>query len=297
MNSFVAVIEAGGTKFNCAIVNKKRKILVSQRIETTTPEKTIAQVIDFFEKQKKQYPFTQLGLATFGPIDLDEQSANFGSITQTPKPHWSNTPLVTMLESGLGCKVIFDTDVNAAALAEFYWGNAQNTRVSVYVTVGTGIGGGIIVNGEILHGLLHPEMGHMLVPMNQQNSHICPYHDDCLTAAAAGPAIEEYWHQSASEFEPSHSAWDCQVDYLAKMCHNLLVILAPQKIILGGGVMQKAFLLPRIILKTSELLNGYMQLPQNINFVDIIVTPKLGINSGLLGALALVLASNKNNCQ
>ncbi len=285
-----AVIEAGGTKFNCAIVDENRNILSEQRIPTRTPNETLANVRTFFLAQREAgFDFNSLGLACFGPLDLHTDSSTFGYITSTPKPDWSQTAIADLLAHDLNCRVEIDTDVNAAALAEYKWGAAQHSHVSVYVTIGTGVGGGVIIDGKPLHGLVHPEIGHMLISAPKGITGVCPFHGNCVEGLASGTAMGKIWQQPAETLEDEHQAWDVQAQVLAKMCHNLMVNFSPEKIVLGGGVMNKPGLLGKVIHYTHQSLNGYVSFPQNTSLKDIISLPGLGERSGLFGALALVM--------
>lgn len=295
MEQYFAVIEAGGTKFNCAVVDAKQNILAETRIPTTTPDETIGASIAFFEDQKHEgLTFEKLGLACFGPLDLHKHSTTWGNITTTPKPHWNNTPIATQLQQALNCEVSVDTDVNAAGLAEHLWGSAQNTDVSVYVTVGTGVGLGILINGKPLHGLIHPEGGHMMLGdiddgEGNKIAGVCPFHGSCVEGLASGTAMGKIWGQPAETLPDDHKAWDIQARVLGAMCHNILVSYSAEKIVLGGGVMQKPGLLENVVRYTEKSLAGYMTLPADMTLEDLIVLPGLGQRSGLLGALALVL--------
>lgn len=290
MSHYFAVIEAGGTKFNCAIVNAKREILAEHRVATTTPDETLGEVVTFFKQQQAAgFDFDRLGLACFGPVDLHYDSPEYGYITATPKPHWSNTAIVSILEHALNCCVKFDTDVNAAALAEQRWGAARGSDVCIYVTVGTGVGGGVVINGKPLHGLIHPEIGHMLILPPVGIKGVCPFHGNCVEGLASGKAMGDIWQQPAETLADDHQAWDIQAQVLALMCHNLLVSFSPQKIVLGGGVMNKPGLMDKVMHYTQKSLADYLKKPQNITFEDIICLPGLGQHSGLFGALALVV--------
>lgn len=290
MNKHFAVIEAGGTKFNCAIVDAERNILVSQRVATSNPDQTLGEVIDFFRQQQQSYNFDYLGLACFGPLDLHPDSATYGYITATPKPHWSNTAIAPLLEHALNCQVVFDTDVNAAALAEYKWGAAQGADVCIYITVGTGVGGGVVIHGKPLHGLIHPEIGHMLIPQLDGIKGVCPFHGNCVEGVASGKAMGEIWQQPAETLVDDHQAWDIQTQVLGLMCHNLMLSFSPQKIVMGGGVMSKPGLLTKVIQNTEQSLAGYLSFQHGKSLQDVICLPGLGEHSGLLGALALVLA-------
>ncbi|MBT0586975.1 ROK family protein [Alteromonas oceanisediminis] len=284
-----AVIEAGGTKFNCAVVSADRDILREQRVATTSPDETLADVIAFFQQARVSgLSFEQLGVASFGPLDLNPLSATYGNITQTPKPYWSNAALLSRLTDALNCRGAIDTDVNAAALAESRWGAGIGAEVVVYITVGTGVGGGVAINGQTVKGLIHPEIGHLPARHAVFNRGCCPFHSHCVEGFASGTAMASLWGQSAETLAPSHEAWDAQADVLAQLAHSLLLTLSPNKIIFGGGVMQVSWLLPLVITKLQHQIGEYLRLPDNTTLSDIIQAPGLGTRSGLMGALALV---------
>lgn len=290
MQEFYALIEAGGTKFNCAIADNQRNILVEKRFDTTTPADTIGAVIAFFRQQQQNgYQFSKLGLACFGPLDLNPASLSFGSITSTPKPNWSNIDIKQQLEQGLNCAVFIDTDVNAAALAEYKWGASQNTSVNIYVTVGTGVGGGVVINGQTLKGLVHPELGHMLISGLPEIKGVCPFHGNCVEGLAAGKSMETIWQQSADSMKADHPAWDIEAKVLGNFCHNLMVSFSPQSIVLGGGVMSKKGLLEKTIEYAEQSLKNYIVFPYNQGLKQIITAPGLGSRSGVFGALALII--------
>lgn len=285
-------IEAGGTKFVCAVGSGPDDIRAEIRFPTTNPDETIGQAIAFFREQQAAHgPLAALGVAAFGPVDPNPQSATFGYITTTPKPGWANTDFVGRLQAALDLPVGFDTDVNGAALGEHRWGAAQDVDTFVYLTIGTGVGGGVMVNGRILHGLIHPEMGHMLLPHDWQADPYpgrCPFHGDCLEGMAAGPAIGDRWNTPGPELGDDHPAWAFEANYLALALHNLICILSPQRIILGGGVMDQPNLLPMVRQRVQESLNGYVQSPAILEQIDsYIVPPGLGAQAGVLGAIAL----------
>ncbi|GGF86472.1 ROK family protein [Alteromonas lipolytica] len=288
-DSFYAVIEAGGTKFNCAVVTPQREIVAEIRIPTTTPADTLGKTVHFFQQQHKAgFHFARLGIASFGPLDLHQGSPTYGYITKTPKPDWSHTNLAGFLAEALDCEVVIDTDVNGAALGEYRWGAAQNADVAVYVTVGTGIGGGVVINGKPLHGLVHPEIGHMLVQPPAGVTGVCPFHTNCVEGLGSGTALGKIWSQPSHTFADDHPAWDGLAEVLGQMCHNLMVTLSAQKIILGGGVMQKEGLVAKVLATTSATLNDYIVMPEGTGLDDIICLPGLGTRSGLFGALAML---------
>ncbi len=281
--SKVGGIEAGGTKFVCA-VGSGPDDLDAVEIPTTAPGQTLARVIEFF---KTREPVERIGIGSFGPIDPLPQSATFGFITSTPKPAWRNFDLAGAVGNALPVKVAFDTDVNAAALGEYRWGAAQGLDTFLYLTVGTGVGGGGLVNGRLMHGLRHPEIGHMRVPHDQALDPFpgnCPFHGDCLEGLAAAPAIEHRWGQPAHALPANHPAWKLEAHYLALAIANLTFVVSPQRIVLGGGVMRRAELYPMIGDKVAEFLNGYAAAPG-------IVPPLLGGRAGVLGAIALACAA------
>lgn len=283
-------IEAGGTKFVCAIGTGPDDIRAETRFPTTTPDETIAEAIGFFRQAVTDEPLSAVGIASFGPIDPDPDSATWGHITSTPKLGWQQADLAGPVGRTLGLPIGFDTDVNGAALGEHRWGVARGLDTFIYLTVGTGIGGGAMVEGNLLHGLLHPEMGHMLLARRQGDDYSgrCPYHGACLEGLASGPAIEERWGAKAETLPSDHPAWDLEAHYLAFGLANLIGAISPQRIILGGGVMGLQQLFPMIRRKVREILNGYVQATAITEDNDrFIVPPGLGNRAGVLGAIAL----------
>ena len=289
MSQYFAAIEAGGTKFNCAIIGHDRVIHAQTRIPTTTPDETLSRAVEFFNQHRSSFDFSALGLASFGPLDLNPASATYGNITKTPKPHWSDSPITAYLAEALQVDVQVDTDVNAAALAEYRWGAAQRAEVCIYVTVGTGVGGGVVVHGKPVHGLVHPELGHMLVEVPDDVKGVCPFHGNCVEGVASGAAMAKIWQQPAETLTRDHRAWQVETDVLAQFCHNLMISFSPNKIIFGGGVMAQQHLLDTLVSKTEQRLADYIAFPGGISLSDIICHPGLGTHSGLFGALALVL--------
>ena len=280
-------LEAGGTKMVLSVGNEQNKLLEQAVIPTETPEKTIPAMIAWFRDRN----VVSLGIGTFGPVDLNPASAAYGWITSTPKPGWSDMPLLPPMRDALGVPAQIDTDVNAAALAEWQLGAAKGLNSCMYVTVGTGIGAGLVIEGKLVHGLVHPELGHMFLrqePNDRTPAGFCPYHRGCLEGLASGPAMEKRWGIKAQDLPPDHEAWDLEAAYLAQMCVNAVCAFSPERIILGGGVMQQKHLLPRIRRKTLELLNGYIQAKEILDNIDgYIVEPGLGTKSGAAGALLL----------
>lgn len=289
-------IEAGGTKFVCAVGSGPDEIRAEVRFPTTTPQETLQQAVEFFQAQEARLGerLTAIGIASFGPVDLIPQSPTYGFITSTPKPGWRNVDIVGYVRRALKVPVGFDTDVNGAALAEGLWGAAQGLDTFIYLTVGTGIGGGGMVGGKLIHGLLHPEMGHLRIPHDRGRDPFegrCPYHGDCLEGLASGPALEARWGVRPENLPPDHPAWDLEAEYLALALHNLVCALSPQRVILGGGVMKQAHLFPRIRARLRDLLNGYIPVPAILTeeIEAYVVPPALGDRAGVLGALALAM--------
>jgi len=291
-SSLFGGIEGGGTKFVCAVGGAQGKILSERRFPTTTPDETLSRVVDFFKEQSQSLgPLSSIGVASFGPLDPRPASATFGHILPTPKPGWTNADIVGPLRETFDVPIAFDTDVNGAALGEWRWGAAQGLDTFIYLTIGTGIGGGGLVNGKLMHGLLHPEMGHILLPRNETLDPFkgnCPFHGDCFEGLASGPAIEKRWGQKAETLPPDHPAWDLEAHYIALALHSFICTLSPQRIIIGGGVAQQPQVMPLIRQKTQASLNGYVQSPAILEHIDTyIVPPALGKQAGVLGAIAL----------
>lgn len=286
-------IEAGGTKFVCAVGTGPDDIQDEIRFPTTQPEETISQAIAFFRKHHKASGLAAIGIAAFGPVDPNPASATWGYITSTPKPGWRDTNFAGAVSQAVGVPVGFDTDVNGAALGEHRWGAAQGLDTFLYLTIGTGFGGGAMMGGKLAHGLVHPEMGHIRVPHDWDRDPFpgtCPFHGDCLEGLAAGPAIGQRWQARAETLGPDHPAWDLEADYLAYGLVNYICTLSPQRIILGGGVMDQPQLFPLVRQKTLGYLNGYVQSPTILENIDTyIVPPGLGNRSGVLGAIALAM--------
>ncbi len=280
-------LEAGGTKMVLSVGNEQNELLEQASIPTEAPGKTIPAMIAWFKERN----IAALGIGTFGPVDLNPASPTYGWITKTPKPGWRDTPLLPPMRDALGVPVRIDTDVNAAALAEWQLGAAKGLNSCLYVTVGTGIGAGIVAEGRLVHGLMHPELGHMLLRQERDDpapDGFCPYHKGCLEGLASGPAIEKRWGRKGQEIPPEHEAWLLEAAYLAQMCMNAVCAFSPEKIILGGGVMQQKHLFPLIRQKTLQLLNGYVQAGEILEHIDTyIVEPGLGTRSGATGALLL----------
>ncbi|KAF0108635.1 MAG: fructokinase [Anaerolineaceae bacterium] len=281
-------MEGGGTKFACAVGAGPDDIRSEIRFPTATPDETLARAIDFF----RQHPVAAIGLAPFGPLDLDPASPAYGSITATPKPGWAGTNILAAFRRAFDIPLAFDTDVNAAAFGEFHWPPANRGLDSlVYFTIGTGIGAGVIANGKVVHGLTHPETGHVRIPHDREKdpfAGICPFHADCFEGLASGSALAARWGRPGESLPDGHPAWELEAGYIASALVNVILTVSPQRIVLGGGVMQRRHLFPLIRAKVKELLNGYIASPVFAGTMDkYIVPPALGIRSGALGALAM----------
>lgn len=279
-------IEAGGTKFICAVGDSKGTIRDRLSIPTTTPEETMHQVFAFFDK----YQVEAIGVGSFGPVDVNIDSPTYGTITATPKLAWRGYPIVGELKKRFSVPIGFNTDVNAAALAEATLGAAKGLDSCLYITVGTGIGAGAVVHGELLQGLSHPEMGHILVRRHEEDFYEgkCPYHQDCLEGLAAGPAIEARWGQKAVDLQSREEVWEMEGFYIAQALMHYILILSPKRIILGGGVMKQTQVFPIIYNYLKKLLNHYVLLPELDETIDsYIVSPGLGDNAGVVGSLLL----------
>lgn len=285
-------IEGGGTKFVCAVGTGPDDIRAETRFPTTTPEETMARAVDFFKQQEADLGrLSAIGFACFGPLDPNPDSPTFGHILPTPKPNWTNADVVSPLRSALNIPVAFDTDVNGAALGEGRWGAGQGLKNFIYLTVGTGIGGGAYVEGKLLHGLIHPEMGH--IPLRHDKAKDpyegnCPFHGDCFEGLASGVAVEKRWQKSGHDLPADHPAWDLEAEYIAQALASYSFTLSPQRIIIGGGVGSLEHLLPKIQQKTKEYINSYIQSYIILEHIETyIVNPGLGNRSGMLGAIAL----------
>ncbi|HOY23742.1 MAG TPA: ROK family protein [Cellvibrio sp.] len=290
-SSLLGGIEAGGTKFNCVVANSSGDILARRVIPTTTPEQTLKACADFFhESQASLGRINALGIGSFGPVELDKNAPAYGSIKKTPKKGWSNTQVVGFFKDALGFPVAFETDVNAAAMGEYAAGVAQGCDSFVYVTIGTGIGAGVMIDGKLIQGIAHPEVGHMLIaphPLDTPKISSCPFHDCCVEGLASGAALNLRFAEGVQWVKDDHVIWDIESHYLAVLCANLTQTYAPRKIVLGGGVMQREHLLPTIRKEFLRLVNGYAHEHVVAGVDDYIVAASASGLSGVIGALAL----------
>ena len=288
----LAGVELGGTKCVCILGTGPDDIRAQERIATTDPQATLSRIESILEGWRAQHgAFGALGVASFGPLDLKPGSPTHGFIMATTKPAWPHTDVAGRLARKLGVPVEVHTDVNGAALAEGQWGAAQGLKNFAYVTVGTGVGVGLIVNGGPVFGCNHTEMGHLLVarPAGDDWPGVCTFHGACVEGLASGPAIEARVGRSADSVRPDHPVWDWVALALGQLLHGLVLSTAPERILMGGGVMSsQAHLFPRIRQELQDSLNGYVEVDEVMNGIDrYVVPPGLGTQAGPLGALAL----------
>jgi fructokinase len=275
-------IEAGGTKFVCGVGTGPDDIVTTE-IPTVSPAETITEAVSWLSSKGK---LNAIGIGSFGPVELNPDSPSWGHITSTPKAAWRNFDLAGSIREALGVPIRFDTDVNAAVLGEARWGAAREIANCLYLTVGTGIGGGAIVSGRLLHGLTHPEMGHVRIPHDFAEDPFtgaCPYHRDCLEGLASGPAIQARWGIKPEALAPDHRAWALEAKYLAYGIANYVCTLSPERVLLGGGVMRQAGLYPAINAELERIMAGY------VSKLPTVMPPELGTRAGVLGALAMAM--------
>ena len=283
----LGALEAGGTKMVCAVGDEQGQVLERISIPTVSPEETMPRMIDFFRK----YHIEALGIGCFGPINPVKGTALYGYITSTPKLFWQNYNIVGAFEETLGCPVGFDTDVNASMLGEVTFGAARGLDSCIYVTIGTGVGVGVYVNGGLLHGMMHPEAGHILLQRHSADTYAgkCPFHGNCLEGMAAGPAIEERWGAKGTELSGRQEVWELEAYYVAQACVNYTLTYAPRRIILGGGVMHQEQLFPIIRRQYRELMADYVDTPELRDIGSYIVPCSLNDNQGIMGCLQLAV--------
>ncbi len=294
MDRLFGGIEAGGTKFVCMVASGPERVVEEVRFPTTLPGETIQKTIDFFAPYVERGELAALGIGSFGPVDLNPGSPTYGFITSTPKPHWAQVDLRGPIQKAFGLPVAFAHDVVAAAYGEQFW-KSENRSLDpfAYVTVGTGIGVGVLANGRPLQGLVHPEAGHMLIPHDWQKDPfpgVCPFHGDCLEGLATGVSMKARWGLPAETLPADHPGWDLEAGYIALGIANLVCAYSPQRVVLGGGVSQHPGLLAAVRAKVQGILNGYIQSPMILERIEeYIVPPALGNRSGGLGAVALAM--------
>ncbi|MEM1295039.1 MAG: ROK family protein [Verrucomicrobiota bacterium] len=287
----IAGIEAGGTKYVCAVATDPAEPLRETRFPTRDPESTLKQAVDFFQEASEDFgPIRAVGVGTFGPAEIHPKSPDYGSILTTPKQGWAGFNVVQALRDGLGTSIptIFETDVNAAAIGEAEFGAAVNLRYVAYITVGTGIGAAFLHDGDLIHGHMHPEVGHMMIPDYDhpygKKTNVCRFHDSCFEGRASGPAIEARWGTPGSKLPEDHEAWDLQATYLAAGCVSLTASWSPDLIILGGGVLQHPKLIAKVRQEFERLAGNYWNLPPLNDYLKV---PGLGQQAGIVGSLAL----------
>lgn len=288
----IGALEAGGTKMVCAIGNEKGEIFEQISIPTDAPEITIPKLVEYF----KEKDIEALGIGCFGPIDLNEQSETYGYITSTPKLKWVNYDMVGTFKKALHIPVGFDTDVNGSVLGEATFGCAQGLENVIYITIGTGVGVGVVSNGKLLHGMMHPESGHILLVKHPSDTYAgkCPYHGCCLEGMAAGPAIEDRWGAKAYDLKDNMAVWELEAYYIAQALVNYIYTYSPQKIILGGGVMHQEQLFALIRKEVLRLNNGYIMTKEMQDIEHYIVPASLHDDQGIMGALELGVRALKN---
>ena len=288
MSELYGGVETGGTWCVCAVAEGSGRIVVEEQFPTRDPESTLARVVDFFRSHPR---VRAIGIASFGPVDLHPESPTWGYVTTTPKPGWRHVAVATALRDELGVPVAFDTDVNAAGLAEHRWGAGRGVDTVCYVTVGTGIGTGVVVKGRPWHGLVHPEAGHMRVPHDRERDPFegsCPVHGDCWEGLAAGSAMAKRWQAPPERLEDDHPAWTLEAEYLALGIVNLILMVSPERVIVGGGLLQHRALLDMIRTRVPDVMAGYLDAPQlGAEISSYLVRPELGDRAGVLGAVAL----------
>lgn len=281
-------VETGGTWVVCAVGSGPDEILRQETFATGQPDETLARIVAFFEAGPRPQA---IGIGSFGPLDLDLDSPTWGHVTTTPKPGWAHTPVAPVIGDRLGVPVAFDTDVNAAAVGEQRWGAGRDLPSLCYLTIGTGIGAGLVVDGRPLHGLVHPEVGHLRVPHDTARDPfpgVCPSHGDCWEGLASGPAISQRWGRPAQDLPDGHPAWELQAEYAALGLLAIVTVASPHRIVVAGGVMERPGLRDATAARLRELLNGYLatsMLGEQIH--GYLVAPELGDNAGVIGAIEL----------
>jgi fructokinase len=281
-------VETGGTWCVCALGTGPQELAAHRRFPTTSPEETLGRIVEFFAAHPTP---AAIGIGSFGPVDLDPRSGTWGQVTTTPKPGWQHTPVARVVEQGVGVPVVFETDVSAAAVGEHHWGAGRGCASLCYLTVGTGVGAGVLIDGRPVHGLVHPEVGHMRVPHDRDRDPFegsCPVHGDCWEGLASGPALAERWHASPRDLPDDHPAWPLEAEYVALGVLSIVLVCSPHRVIIGGGVLERPLLLPLIRTRLRELVGGYLPTPLLGEQIEsYVVAPELGDDAGVLGAMAL----------
>ena len=288
MTSVYGGVETGGTWTVCALGSGPADIVAHERFPTSDPHRTLARVVDFFTAHDRP---AAIGVGSFGPVDVHRDSPHWGEVTTTPKRSWRHTPVAAVIAQRLQVPVSFDTDVAAAAIGEHRWGAGRGAASVCYVTVGTGIGAGLLLDGQPWHGLIHPEIGHMRIPHDRDTdpfAGVCPTHGDCLEGLASGPALSERWGTPAEELPVDHPGWELEARYLALGTQNVICAVSPHRIVAGGGVLEHPTLLSMVRSRVRDLLGGYFETPLLLDDIDsYLVAPELGDDAGVLGAIAM----------
>lgn len=281
-------VETGGTWCVCALGKGPGELAAHERFPTTSPEETLGHIVEFFADRPTP---AAIGIGSFGPVDLDPHSPTWGQVTTTPKAAWQHTPVATVIQERLGVPVVFDTDVNAAGVGEQRWGAGRGVASLCYLTIGTGIGAGLVIDGVPLRGLVHPEVGHIRVPHDRQRDPFdgnCPMHGDCWEGLASGPSLAERWHASPRDLPDDHPAWPLEADYVALGVLSIVLVASPHRVIIGGGVLDRRPLLPLIRTRLRQLVGGYLDTALLADEIDrYLIAPELGDDAGVLGAIAL----------
>lgn len=294
MSRLFGGVETGGTWCVCAIGRGPEEITAAEQFPTTGPPETLERIVEFFRAGPE---VEAIGIGSFGPVDLDRESPTWGHVTTTPKAGWQHTSLAPVIARELGVGVVFENDVDAAAIGEYRWGAGRDTRSLCYLTVGTGIGAGLLIDGRPWHGLLHPEVGHIRIPRNHPADDagfrgVCPVHGDCWEGIASGPAIAARWQTRPEELSADHPAWALEAEHVALGILSIVLVFSPQRLIVGGGVMDRAGLLGRVRGRLRELVAGYLETPMLADQIEeYLVAPALGDRAGVLGAIALAQES------
>lgn len=294
MTQLFGGVETGGTWCVCALGRGPGQLVADEQFQTTDPESTIGRIVDFFRRNSGA---SAVGIGSFGPVDLDQGSPTWGYVTTTPKPGWRNVSVASVLSEQLGLPVVFDTDVSAAAVGEHRWGAGQGAEGLCYLTVGTGIGAGLLAGGRPWHGLVHPEVGHLRIPRDRYQDPFegsCPVHGDCWEGLASGASITARWQCAPDQLPPEHPAWALEAEYLALGILSIVMVASPQRVILGGGVMEHHGLRTMVGSRLRELVGGYLDTPLlGDEVTSYLVAPALGDRAGVLGAIALAIDAHE----
>lgn len=292
MSELYGGVETGGTWCVCALGRGPEEIVAEEQFPTSDPDTTLARIVEFFRRNTGA---AAIGIGSFGPVDLDRRSPTWGYVTTTPKPGWQHVSVASVVREQLGLPVVFDTDVTAAAIAEHRWGAGQGMEALCYLTVGTGIGAGLVLEGRPWHGLVHPEVGHVRIPHDLARDPFegsCPVHGDCWEGLASGRAIGARWQQGPDQLPDEHPGWALEAEYLALGILSIVLIASPQRVIVGGGVMDHPRLLASVGARLRELVGGYLDTRMLGDEIDsYLVSPLLGDGAGVLGAIALAMST------